>query len=151
MNIIGPFIHARAKNICVHTSTTYGYITSCIRKENFLPKTHAVDARCCSGNAKATPTTVYLVKQTRRQNRQLHKSTTTKGGKRQATRTAKYVFGFGLFDRVMYKGKTCFITARRITGSFALKLLSGEVISAGVSYKKLRLLSRATTFAVQLS
>ena len=49
------------------------------------------------------------------------------------------MFGYQLFDRVIYNGQEGFIFGRRSSGSFDIRKVSGEVISHGISYKKLKL------------
>ena len=46
-----------------------------------------------------------------------------------------------MFDKVKFKNTECFIFGRRASGSFDIRLLDGTKISAGISYKKLRLIS----------
>src|SRR6266480_6671230 len=81
-----------------------------------------------------------VVKLVRRNNRQLHKATIKKGGKRQRNTAPKYVYGFCLFDCVRYQGTTCFVFGRRSSGYFDLRALDGTKISASTSYKKLHVL-----------
>jgi N6-L-threonylcarbamoyladenine synthase len=120
---------------------TYGYITKNVRIQNGLSKDHAVDARCISGNPNALPTdTVFIMRATRKHNRQIHKCTINKGGKRKLNQSPKYVFGYQLFDKVaLADGREGFIFGRRLSGSFAIRTLAGEILSAGISYKKLKL------------
>src|SRR5438874_576988 len=74
----------------------------------------------------------------RRNNRQLHKATIRKGGKRQRNTAPKEVHGFRLFDCVSYQGTMCFVFGRRSTGYFDVRLLDGTKIHASASVKKLR-------------
>ena len=67
--------------------------------------------------------------------------TILKGGYRKLNQAPYLVKGFRLFDKVEYKGTECFITGRRSNGSFAIKDIEGNVLSNGVSYKKLRFLA----------
>ena len=76
----------------------------------------------------------------RRHNRRLHKNAILKGGYRKANQAPTFVFGFKLFDMVDYNGEECFVYGRRSSGSFDVRHLDGEKVSAGVSYKRLRLL-----------
>lgn len=48
------------------------------------------------------------------------------------------------------KGETAFIFGRRSTGSFDVRRLDGTRISAGISFKKLRLLERRRTYLTEL-
>ena len=92
---------------------------------------------------------MYLIKQVRRQNRQLHKATIRKGGLRQKSKAPKYVRGFKLFDKVFFAGRECFVFGRRSSGYFDLRLLDGTRVHASASVKKLRLLERAKTLLVE--
>ena len=76
----------------------------------------------------------------RQHNRQIHKCTINKGGKRKLNQTPKYVFGYKLFDKVLCLGQEGFIFGRRSRGYFDIRKLSGEKIHAGISYKKIKLL-----------
>ncbi len=127
---------------------TYGYITKNTRIENKLPKEHFVDARCISGNPKAkSHDEVFFYKKTRCHNRQIHKLTILKGGKRKLNQARYMVKGFRLFDKVSYKGKEYFIFGRRESGFFDIRNLSGEKVNKGsLSYKKLKLLEPRKTW-----
>jgi N6-L-threonylcarbamoyladenine synthase len=82
-------------------SMTYGYVTKNTRIRHGLPKEHRVDARCISGNPTATPPDEYfLQRKVRRHNRQLHKMTIGKGGKRRNNQAPREVRGFRLMDSV---------------------------------------------------
>jgi N6-L-threonylcarbamoyladenine synthase len=63
---------------------------------------------------------------------------TNKGGIRKANQTPKFVFGYQLFDRVLYSKQEAFIFGRRSSGSFDIRKLDGTKLNAGVGYKKLR-------------
>lgn len=130
---------------------TYGYATALARREHGIEKSHANDAFCIAGNfsAKRNDYNRYLHRFVRRHNRQLHKTTILKGGYRKANQAPKYVFGFRLFDMVSYKGKPCFVFGRRSSGSFDIRTLEGKKISAGVSYKRLKPLTKSTTILTE--
>lgn len=131
-------------------SMTYGYITKNTRITNGIEKTHTADARCVSGNPKAEPADcVYFQRKVRCHNRQLHKATILKGGVRKRNQAAYAVFGYRLFDKVLYQNQTCFITGRRTSGSFKLVKFDGTILSEGVSYKKIKLLERARYFITE--
>ena len=124
---------------------TYGYITKNTRITHCLEKSHVTDARCISGHPDAlAPGYIYLQRKVRCHNRQLHKATILKGGIRKANQAAKEVRGFRLYDRVKYSGAECFIFGRRESGYFDLRHLDGTKVHASASYKKLKLLSRAS-------
>jgi hypothetical protein len=143
------FVFAAVKGLYPETKETYGYITKCTRVEHGLEKSHLVDARCCSSNPTATPVEILLVEQVRGQNRQLHKANPLKGGVRKANKAVRYVFGFQLFDKVLFKGQECFIFGRRSSGSFDLRLLNGTKVSPCASYKKLCLVEKASSLLIQ--
>ncbi|MBQ3586103.1 MAG: RRXRR domain-containing protein, partial [Synergistaceae bacterium] len=86
------------------------------------------------------------LKQVRKHNRQIHKTNFIKGGIRKRNQTPYMIFGFRLFDKVKYKGQTCFIYGRRASGSFYLKKLDRTIVSGGVTYKNLRLIAKRKTF-----
>ena len=44
----------------------------------------------------------------------------------------------------------CFIFGRRKTGYFDVRKLNGERVSAGISYKKLRLLEKRKTYLIEI-
>ncbi len=129
---------------------TYGYITKSLRIENDLPKSHRIDALCITGNPTANRQDVwYLYKKVRCQNRQIHKNTINKGGTRKLNQAPFIVLGFRLFDKVKYIGQECFIFARRLSGSFDIRLLDGTKIKASISYKKLKLIEQRKTFLTE--
>lgn len=133
------------KELFPHVYLTYGYITKHTRITNELEKSHLVDARCISGNPLAlSDGTRYLIKYVRRNNRQLHKATIRKGGKRQRNTASKYVHGFRLFDCVRYQGTICFVFARRSSGYFDLRTLDGTKVHASANHKKLKIVQRAS-------
>ena len=130
---------------------TFGYITKHTRIVNNLIKMHCIDARCISGNANAMPLDYYYQqKKVRNHNRSLHKCTILKGGIRKNNQASKYVYGYQLFDKVLYNGIECYIFSRRTSGYFDLRLLDGTKISSGVSYKKLQLLECRKTMLTQM-
>jgi len=126
------------KTLSCSVSITYGYLTKNTRIKHGLPKEHAVDARCISGNPLAVnngPT--YLIKPLRHHNRQLHKASILKGGIRKNNQAPKEVFGFRLMDTVRYDRQVCYVNGRRITGKFSLVDINGKVLADSASYKKL--------------
>lgn len=150
MGIMRWAFYNKLKAIYSNVSLTYGYITKNTRIINSLPKEHSVDARCISGHPLATFECDYLIKQVRGQNRRLHKNTILKGGIRKANKAPHYVKGFQLFDKVIYQKQECFIFARRVGGSFDVRLLDGIKVSANTSYKKLKLVEKAKTLLIQI-
>ena len=150
MGIMRWNFYRRLKEIYPNVAMTYGYVTKATRIENNLPKEHHIDARCISGNPKAKPLSdIYYQKKVRCHNRQIHKNTILKGGYRKLNQAPKYVKGFQLFDKVSYNNQECFIFGRRSNGSFDIRLLDGTKISAGISYKKLKLLEKRKSYLVE--
>ena len=150
MTVMRWFIYNGLKEIYPHAKLTYGYITKNTRIQNNLEKSHMVDARCISGNPLATESdTTYLYKQVRKNNRQLHKATILKGGVRKANKAERFVKGFQLFDKVLFKGQECFIFGRRKTGYFDLRLLDGTIIHRSASFKKLILKEKASSLLIE--
>ena len=131
---------------------TYGYLTKNTRIRNDLPKEHYVDARCISENPNAKPNDeMFFQKAVRKRNRSLHKATILKGGVRKPNQAPKYVFGYQLFDKVVYQGVECFIFGRRARGGFDIRKLNGEKINSEVSYKKLNPLEKRKTILTERS
>ena len=129
---------------------TYGYITKYNRDQKHIEKSHCADAFCIAGNLDAQRTnTVYFQKQVRRHNRQIHKLTILKGGKRKLNQQTYEVKGFRLFDKVLYKGQVCFIFARRVRGYFDIRTLNGTKISGDVNCKKLKLIAKRKSFLIE--
>lgn len=150
MGIMRWSFYNRLKEQYSNVSITYGYITKNARIRHGLEKGHATDARCISGHPIAKPAKeFYRQKAVRRHNRQIHKATISKGGKRKLNQTPKYVFGFQLFDKVSYKGQECFVFGRRSSGSFDVRKLDGTKLSAGVSCKKLKPLEKRKTILIE--
>lgn len=142
MNIMRWKIYNAVKAEFPNVQLTYGYQTKHTRICNGIEKSHIADARCISGNPCAEPLSdIYFCRLRRRHNRQIHRCTILKGGYRKLNQAPYLVNGFRLFDKVEYKGVECFITGRRLSGSFAIKDIDGHVLSNGVSYKKLKFLS----------
>jgi N6-L-threonylcarbamoyladenine synthase len=124
---------------------TFGFITKANRLNLNLPKEHYIDARCISDYPEAThpfdKTVVYYQKKVRCHNRQIHKMTILKGGKRKLNQAEYLVKGYRLFDKVLYHGEEYFIFGRRKSGFFDIRTLDGEKVNKGsISCKKLQLL-----------
>ena len=149
MGIMRWEFYNRLKSMYPNVSMTYGYITKYTRINNGLEKTHCVDARCISGNPLAQPSDYwYLQMAVRRRNRQLHKATIGKNGYRKANQTPKYVFGYQLFDKVLYNNQELFVWSRRLRGFFLLRSLDGSLKYDGVSYNKLKLVQRRNSILI---
>ena len=143
----------RLKEQCpdLEVKNTYGYLTKNTRIRCGLAKTKTADAFCIAGNLGAKRLGEYLFqKQTRKHNRQIHKMSILNGGIRKRQQAPYEVNGFRLFDKVRLNGQEAFIFARRSSGSFDVRTLTGQKLSAGVSFKKLRLLEKRRTFLTQL-
>ena len=151
MNAMRNRLMREIYNFGVIVRFTYGYKTAMARREHGIEKSHSSDAFCIAGNFKAERNGCnrYLHKFVRRHNRQLLKTTILKGGYRKANQAPKYVFGFRLFDMVSYKGIPCFVFGRRSSGSFDIRTLDGKKISTGVSYKRLKPLTKSTTMLTE--
>lgn len=142
MGIMRWAFYEKLKAMYPCVTMAFGYITKNTRITNNLPKEHYVDARCISKNPLAKPLGYYyLQKKVRCHNRQIHKMKINKGGYRKLNQAPFIIKGFRLFDKVKYKNTECFIFGRRASGSFDIRLLDGTKISAGISCKKLRLIS----------
>lgn len=152
MGIMRKTLMERLKDVFsdIEVAETKGFITKYHREKNSIQKSHTNDARCISGNISVTPCNeFFLLKSVRSHNRQIHKATINKGGKRKLNQSPKYVFGYQLFDKVRYKNKDCFVFGRRATGYFDLRLLDGTKISAGVSCKKVRLTEKRKSLLIE--
>lgn len=150
MGIIRWQVYKQAKALFPQVGLMYGYLTKHTRITHQLEKSHLIDARCISGHPLVASTGEnYLIKWVRRNNRQLHKATIRKGGKRQRNIAPKYVQGFRLFDCVRYQRKTCFVFGRRSSGYFDLRMLDGTRIHASANYKQLTLIQKATARLIE--
>ena len=129
------------QSLSIPVKLTYGYVTKNTRIENGLEKSHAVDARCISGNPKAAPLGHVLVRtQIRRHNRKVMKSNLLKGGRWKRNQAPREIKGFRLFDTVSYNNLPAYIHGRRSSGYFVIKDAEGRTVSSSVSCKKLRLI-----------
>ena len=150
MGIMRWALYEKLKTLYPNVTLTYGYITKNIRIKNSLPKEHYIDARCISGNPKAVGTgEVFYYKKIRCHNRQIHKNTVLKGGYRKRNQAPYEVKGFRLFDKVLWKGRECFVFGRRSTGRMDLRLLDGTHINASVGFKNLKLISMRSNYLVE--
>lgn len=152
MGIMRWSFYEELKNRYKNVHMTYGYITKNTRIKNNLPKEHYVDARCISGNPSAKPLDVYYYqKKVRCHNRQIHKATIYKGGKKRRAQMEYIVKGFRLYDKVSYQGKEYFVMGRRTSGSFAVRTLKNEKSnkSGTLSFRKIKLLETAKHYLVE--
>lgn len=122
-----------------NVSMTFGYITKHNRIKRRIKKSHVSDAFVISKNFDATNLWFYYNKRLiRRHNRQIHKAKILKGGVRKNNQAPFEVFGFRLFDRVIFKNETMFIYARRKRGSFCIRNFEGEN-KKETSYRNIKL------------
>lgn len=129
-------------------SMTFGYVTKYNRIKHGIEKSHVFDAFVISKNFDAIRLGYYYkVRLVRRHNRQIHKQKIPKGGIKRPNQSPFEVFGFRLFDRVMFENSYYFIFARRKTGSFNIRDIDGKN-QRDITYKKLKL-SRCKRFMVQ--
>ena len=150
MGIIRWHIYEQSKAIFPNVHLTYGYITKHTRIKHGLEKSHRMDARCIGGYPLALSDGAWhLMKFVRRNNRQMHKATIRKGGKRQRNTAPKLVHGFRLFDCVQYQGQVCFIFGRRSTGYFNLRTLDGTKVHTSASAEKLTIFQKASACLVE--
>ena len=150
MGIMRWALYERLKKLYKNVSMTYGYITKYKRIKYNIEKSHVADAFCIANNLNAKRLNhYYLQKQVRRHNRKLHKSKIYNGGYRKNNQAKYSVFGFHLFDKVKYNNIDCFIFGRRSSGSFDIRKLNGEVISHGISYKKLKLVEYRKSLLIE--
>lgn len=152
MGIMRWSFYEELKNRYKNVHMTYGYITKNTRIKNNLPKEHYVDARCISGNPSAKPLGIYYYqKKVRCHNRQIHKATIYKGGKKRRAQMEYIVKGFRLYDKVSYQGKEYFVMGRRTSGSFVVRTLKNEKSnkSGTLSFRKIKLLETAKHYLVE--
>ena len=150
MGIMRWAFYNRLKETYSDVKLTYGYITKDIRIKNGLEKSHRIDARCISENPLAIPLgNWYYVKQRRRHNRQIHRANLLKGGIRKNNQAPYEVKGFRLFDKVLFENIECFISGRRSTGLFKIKLLDGTLIKESIKFSKLKLLQRTKSLLTE--
>ena len=150
MGIIRLAVFEQVKTLFQQVHLTYGYITKNTRITHTLEKSHLIDARCISGHPLASSDgDWHLIKHVRRNNRQLHKATIRKGGKRQRNTAPKEVHGFRLFDCVRYIGQPCFVLGRRSSGYFDLRTLGGTKIHASASSKQLSIVQKASACLIE--
>lgn len=146
--IVNSFVNKKELFPNVHLA--YGYQTKHTRITHQLEKSHLIDARCISGHPLACSDGIwYLIKWVRRNNRQLHKATIRKEGKRQRNTAPKEVHGFRLFDCIVYQGQVCFVWGRRSFGYFDLRTLDGTKIHVSASYKQLTVIQKARPCLVE--
>lgn len=121
-------------------SMTFGYVTKYNRINHGIEKSHVSDAFVISKNFNAKRIGCqYLKRLIRRHNRQIHKMKILKGGKKKNNQAPFEVFGFRLFDKVLYNNEIFFIYGRRKSGNFNIRDFNGEN-PKDVSHKKFKLI-----------
>lgn len=149
MNIMKWKLYEKLKSLYRDIDMTFGYITKYNRIRSNIEKSHVSDAFVISKNFGAKRLGFYyMMKLTRRHNRQIHRVKILKGGKKKNNQASFEVNGFRLFDRVKYDGKFMFVAGRRINGCFVIRDINYEN-KLEVSYKKL-ILSRIKRNMIQL-
>jgi 5-methylcytosine-specific restriction endonuclease McrA len=124
--------------------TTYGYITKIDRQALELPKTHYYDAVAiaCKGR-KPQPLNWYekckaVYRGAYQQRRGPHSQ--------YVARLPYEVFGFRQWDKVrLPDGTIGYVKSRRRTGSFRVCDAAGKTIKDGITHRKLKPISRAST------
>ena len=153
MGIMRKSVFVRLKELfgeVIPCYETYGYITKHTRTRNGLTKAHVIDARCISGTPCAWSDGHYwTIRKLRANNRQLHHATIFPGGKRRNNQAPREVRGFRLMDSVEYAYRDCFLSGRRMSGSFSVADITGKVLADSVSYKKLTLKHHNNTYIME--
>ena len=106
---------------------TFGYITKARRESLGLPKDHHVDAAVIA--SRGTPVTFVqdIVLSKRCVARGDYQR--SKGIRSEKRIPAGKVHGFRKFDKVRYRGVSCFVKGRRSTGYFSLMAIDGTELS----------------------
>ena len=140
MGIMKWRLYDELKSRYSNVSMTFGYITKYNRIKYGIEKSHTSDAFVISKNFNAKRIEYqYLKRLVRRHNRQIHKMKILKGGKKKNNQAPFEVFGFRLFDKVLYNNEINFIYGRRKSGNFNIRDFNGEN-PKDVSHKKLKLI-----------
>ena len=148
MGIMKWRLYEELKSKYDNISMTFGYVTKYNRIKHGIEKSHVSDAFVISKNFNAIRLGYYYkVRLVRRHNRQIHKQKIPKGGVKRLNQSPFEVFGFRLFDRVMFENSYYFIFGRRKTGRFNIRDIDGKN-QRDITYKKLKL-SRCKCFMVQ--
>lgn len=147
MNTVRWKLVNKLRELGKSVSHTYGYITKSKRIELGLAKSHSNDAFVIAGGDSQKRTSGYLIQQVRKCNRKLFR-----GSRSHIKNTApRFVKGFQRFDKVLWKGIECFVSGRRKTGYFDIRMLTGEKLSDSVKYSQLKLLESAKTLLIERS
>ena len=105
-----------------------------------------IDAKCITGflTVPSMSQTVVKVKM-RRHNRQLHRASFSKGHIRKTASLPTTVFGFQLYDLVLFDNHRYYIKSRRSSGAFTLASVEG-LKNEKRTYKKLTLLAHTNAY-----
>lgn len=138
MGIMKWRLYDELRSLYSNVKMTFGYITKYNRIKHGIEKSHISDAFVISRNFDSYRLGYYFKqKLVRRHNRQIHKMKILKGGIRKRNQAPFKVFGFRLFDKVMFQNEIYFIYGRRLSGQFNIRDINGEN-KKDVSCKKLR-------------
>ena len=151
MNIMMPTLRKELESRFSNIDYTYGYITKAVRIAAGLPKEHYIDARCISGHPLAKPLGyVFYELKVRCHNRQIHKATARKGehGVRRLNQCPREMFGFRLYDKVLFNKSEYFIWGRRKSGTFKICNLD-RTETTERTYKKLKLIERSKYYLIE--
>ena len=127
---------------------TYGYVTKVDRERMGLPKTHYYDAVViASGGEPVQVLPIYEAM------RAVAKGVyrRRKGNRSHLVASLPHeVFGFRQWDRVaLPDGRMGLVKGRRSSGYFAVSDLDGRLVAPAISYRKLRLVGRASTLLTE--
>ena len=125
---------------------TFGYLTKMKRLEQDLDKSHVNDAFVIAGGTKdmVRLDCAIVQKQVRRNNRKLFRGSRSE----LPNQCPKEVFGFRLFDRVIFAGKKYFVWGRRMRGVFLIRDLTGNKLER--NYKKLHKIKGQSSFLTEI-
>lgn len=150
MGVMRWTFYNKLKELYPNVSLTYGYITKNTRITNNLEKDHHIDARCITNNPCAIPSeNIFIIKKIRCHNRQIHKANFLKSGRKKRNQAPYEVFGYHLWDKVLFQNKECFISGRRSSGYFKLVDIDGKTIKDGVKYTKLKPLEHNKSYIIE--
>ena len=150
MGVMRWTFYNKLKELYPNVSLTYGYITKNTRITNNLEKDHHIDARCITNNPCAIPSeNIFIIKKIRCHNRQIHKANFLKGGRKKRNQAPYEVFGYHLWNKVLFQNKECFISGRRSSGYFKLVDIDGKTIKDGVKYTKLKPLEHNKSYIIE--
>ena len=118
----------------------FGYTTKYERaKSGLISREIYSDSFIISGNLKSKPSDhVYICRQIRRHNRQIHAANILKGGKYKKNQSQYRLYGYRLNDIVEFNGRMYYIKGRRVRGYFDIRPLDERYNKYEPSYKKLK-------------